>query len=208
MSHRGASLAGVAILVSLAALAIWGVIAHRDSEKKREASEAAAWEAKEKETTDAITKMAERYHAVTHWRKGFANKSLIDQIYSFELTPVLVRSDGRPVLFIASVYDIAAADSHYAVEFDVRVNVRSRLRLHLGCTAEQVGEVLRHRADERDLCAVIAEIESVDSIQAGDRSRDERKPISLAKGRCVDVASVGSSYLGDRTEMVSAFKKP
>lgn len=97
------------IVFALIALAIgiWIVSNMISSQHSKSQKEKAEVE-KKIQIEQTISNMVVRHNAVTDWKKNFNKKNaLLGEIYTVQVEDVLIRSDGRPVLFFASVDDVA-----------------------------------------------------------------------------------------------------
>jgi hypothetical protein len=170
--------------------------------QQKENREKAERQPKAAEVEQTISQFAERYNALTHWRNELAPKTMMDPIYSAELARLFVRSDGRPVLFIASLRDISTEGDSYVVLFDGRVNMRSRFQLRLECPESQARPLMSHPPGQNDRFAVVAHIASVNSGEEQSRDEGGSTYVSVATGSCVDLMPLGS-YIGDYLEIFS-----
>ena len=194
----------------LAGMAVWGIFASERHQQDRSNREEAALRAKADQTQQNISQFADRYNAVTDWRKAFRGKTPTDVIYSAEVAPMFVRADARPVLFIASLRDVTSDGDHYAIYFDGRINFHSEFRLLLTATPDQAKLMMSSPRGDENRYAVVGQIQSVDSAEKQVLDSDEGttlKSISLAKGRCLDVMPLGL-YFGDLDEILSTFRNP
>ena len=175
----------------LIGLLVWGL----RSEKKKESREQEAQQAQDKDVEQHIARFAERYDAVTDWRKSLSD----GKVYSAELTALLVRDDGRPVLFVAQVKDVTSGGGEYMIHFDVWGN--PPLTLELVCKPEQARNVMAHRTEGFSRYAVVAIVTSVSSRE--EYEDNGTHTVSLVKGSCVEIMSVGF-YFGDLLGRVSS----
>jgi hypothetical protein len=195
------------LLVSLgvAGALLWGYLTYQRAGEEREKREQAAYDAKDKATEKRVSQLASRYDAVTDWRKSLGSKDIVRQTYSAELTPLFVRSDERPILFIALVRDVSSEPDGYTIHFETQANL-SQVKLLLQCTPEQAQLVMSHPADYENLYAVIAQIrEVVSSDETVEQGKS--RPAPVASGKCIDLMPVGS-YLAGYMEMFSTTKTP
>jgi hypothetical protein len=197
-----ARMVSVLVVSAVFGLFIWGCVAYQHHEQ---AKEEAKWRAKRKEVEDAIATFAARYNAVADWQKSLRSQNPGGTIYTAQVAPVLVRSDARPMLFLASVRDVVKEEGRFVLLFDGRVSLGSRFLLRLDASTDEANLAMSHRRnDPADRFAVVATITSVDSstMAVHDEAGTEQKPVSQASGRCVDLMPIGS-YWGDILEMVS-----
>jgi hypothetical protein len=176
--------------LALAAFLV-GLGFYRHSENVKEDKERAARRAEIEAHTSRISGFASRHNAVMDWQK--ANASKIGRVYTAELTPLLVRGDGRPVFLIAKVDDVSTTQGHSVIYLDARMTLTSGLRFRLECTPDQ-GRLVMGYPSWNNWYAVIAQIQSVGSVEKvlhdADANSDELASIPLAVGRCVDLMHV------------------
>jgi len=197
-------------LLLIAVVVIWGIISHYQSEaeKKRQQEEQTKAKAKAKEQRInriklAIADLALAHNAVSDWRQSFALKGALDRIYSAELARVLIRPDGRPLLFIAEVLDVNSSGSSYICTFqgDV-VNQSWRLKLLLACTPDQAAQIMHNSFGTYAVVAYISSIGTAEQRTGEDEweSEEGRFP---AYGRCVGQVYLGGYYFRDLSEILS-----
>jgi hypothetical protein len=187
---------GLLLAMIVGLLITWAVISHQRALQEQE--EAARKAQRQREDT-TISSLADRYHAVIDWRLDFNGDRFVSKIYSAELTPLLVRADGRPVLAIGSVRDVSAEEGAYSIQLLVRVNLSSKVIFRLQADRDQVAQIMGRRepraASSLMKWVVVAQISSVGSSgfsEGGDANGvDETPPQSIANGRCLDLAYLG-----------------
>ena len=168
---------GLALVIA----ALGGYLVYRHRQKVREAQELVARRA---EFQSGIAQFAAKYNAVTDWQKALEGKP--GKLYSAELLPLLARPDGRPVLVFAALKNISENNGQAEVYFDYAGSLESQFKLELDCTPAQARSLMSDNSAYG--FEVIAQIQSVAFVQAGD--------YSLAEGRCIDVMPVSlSDYL-------------
>lgn len=182
-------------------VAVSGFFAYQRSQQEQNNREEAARRAKAQQTEQSISQFAETYNAVTDWRNALRNKTATDSIYSAEVTPLFVRTDRRPLLFVVSLRDVTTEGDHYMIQFEGRINFRSKFRLLLDSSADEANLLMSQPSDSLNRYAVVAQIWSVDSAEG----ETGGKSISLARGRCVDVMALGR-YIGDVSDILSTFR--
>jgi hypothetical protein len=181
-------------------LITWALISHQ--REQREQGEKAREEKREREDA-IISSMAGRYNAVTDWRQPFTKGvQFVSKVYSSELTPLLVRPDNRPILAIGTVRDVSVEEGAYSIQLLANVNLSSKVIFKLRANHDQVAQIMG-RQEPRALSslmkwAVVAQISSVESSglgESGDANGvGETPPRSIANGRCLDLAYLGSYY--------------
>ena len=149
----------------------------------------------------AVSRMTAAQNAVSDWKKALGEAVQLEPIYTVSLQKVLVRDDGRPLLFYAHLDDVKEQNGNYLLVFESDVDVRATIRLVLDCEPDRARGVLGRRGSyfER-YYAVVAQIRSVrrtgDEEVSGqdDAAKDttsESKPTFVADGRALDLVFVG-----------------
>lgn len=200
-----------AILWLLVVIGIPGLIAEWSfrNDQKKESDSVAARKKEEDEKNTAIINFASSYGAVRNWRQALSQFAFNAPIYSFQLEPVLLSRQGQKILFIVQLVNISERNGKPILYLESRVNMHSELRLELVAESEIATRITQTKInEEEDSLAVVAQIDSVAGQPADDSWKaDNRRPISVAKGRCVDVLYLGR-YTGDFDEILSTFKEP
>ena len=83
---------GLLLAMSVGGLITWALISRQRAQQEQE--ERARKAQRQREDT-TISSLADRYNAVINWRQPFNDDRFVSKIYSAELTPLLVRLDGR-----------------------------------------------------------------------------------------------------------------
>lgn len=165
--------------LGLVIAAIGGFLVYRHGEQVRQRQ---ALVVRRAEFESQISVFSAKHNAERDWQKSLlAGKPNIS-----ELTPLLVRPDGRPILVVASLLSLSQSDGQTLVYLDEADRPHPQFKLQLDCTPDQAHFLV---SDGGPYFAVIAQIRSVD--YAGD--------YSLARGRCVDLMPVS---LSDYFELV------
>jgi len=120
----------------LAGVCGYFVLSHYRAESERKLLEKRRSDAQDGQRQQSIAALAEASGAIADWRRAFGGKRAMDSLFGAELASVLVRTDSRPVLFIASLRDLNTSTTGYEIEFDVRANLASKVRLILDCSSE------------------------------------------------------------------------
>jgi hypothetical protein len=196
-------------LLLIAGVIIWGVISHYQSEaeKKRQQEEQTKAKAKAKEQRInriklAIADLALAHNAVSDWRQSFAPRGEFGRIYSAELARVLIRPDGRPLLFITAISDVNSSRSSYTCIFQGDVNLSWRLKLLLACTPDQAAQIMHNSSGTYAVVAYISSIGAAEQRTEEDGSESEEGRF-LAYGRCVGQVYLGKDYYDDLYEILS-----
>jgi hypothetical protein len=189
----------VAALLVLAGIG-WGISKTISSRKEHREEEEQRQETTRLE--HSISGMVAAHNGVIDWKKELGNKLNLDPIYTVHLQGVLIRADGRPLLFYASVDDVKQQqDGNYLLVLSSSVDVRATIRLTLECEPDRAREVLGQRGPELNrYYAVIAQIRSVQKIahevpsgvdtETGDSTSEI--PVFATNGRVLDLMYVGA----------------
>ncbi len=164
------------ILVALMIAGFAGYVAQRHHQGYVKAQE----EAKRRADLEGrVSRFAESHDAVRDWEKQLEPKV---RVFNADLSPVLVRQDGRPIFSIVSVDDVAASDGGNVISFKDYGHFSPTLRLRLNCTSEQAHLAMTKRFGRYALVAQVNSIDSKDVDAAG-------HAFLLANGSCVDLMS-------------------
>jgi hypothetical protein len=193
---------GMTLFLCLVAVAVVGC----NNEESEESRTQRGVQTQDQRTHQAIDKLADAQNAVIHWRPGLSGKDPDRRIFSAELAPILVRSDGRPILFIADVLDVSSTGKDYLCSFKADVNVYQKIVLILGCTPEQASQIMKGPEGNY---AVVARVTSLGSAGPKPDGDDDEKGSARfrAYGICLGQLYLGSYYLDDIMEMLSIPKK-
>jgi hypothetical protein len=143
--------------------------------------------------------MQTTHNAVTDWKKGLGEALKLEPIYTVNLQRLLVRDDGRPLLFYASVNDVKEQNGRNLLVLETQIDIRATLRLVLECDPARAREVMEQRGPEFErYYAVVAQIRSV--RKSADESASNRDNESgsasaesfVAEGRALDLLFVGA----------------
>jgi len=183
------------------AIGIWvvsNIISSQHSKAEKEKAEVE----KKIQIEQTISNMVPTHNAVTDWKKNFDKKSaFLGQIYTVQVEDALIRSDGRPVLFFASVDDVTRQGNKYYVHFRNWFDLDPDIRFVLECDSEQVKKIMSQKVDLFGQYAVVALISSLQrpkfELRAYPHSGEdaevvvESSDIFIARGRCLDLSFVG-----------------
>jgi heme exporter protein D len=158
--------------------------------------------AEEQRIKRAVGELAQAQNAVVNWRQVFAAKGPRGRIYSAELAPVLIRPDGRSLLFIADVVDVSPSANAYVCSFQADVNLSWKLRLVLGCTPDQATQIMHASSGKFAVVAQIFSLGSAELNAGGDGLETEGGRFS-ASGKCVGQLFVGKDYFDDFLDILS-----
>jgi hypothetical protein len=199
------------LLVAISLLALWVCFAPNRAEyakgKREEAEKAAQKATQEAAQQESISELAKRHDAVTDWRSHLRDRTIIDPIYSTELTAALITPERRPVLFIGSVRDVGQVGGKYVLSLESVINLRTHFLLHLSCSDEQAKSIMAEPRGESNRFAVVATIVSVDGAQRRDDGASSRRTEINVTGELLGFEYLGP-YRGDRDEVFSTFREP
>lgn len=188
----------ITLLLCIAVLGAFGCD-NRQAEEKRERQQA---EADRQRAKRAIDELARQHNAVVKWREGLAAKEPIGQIYSVDLEPILIRSDGRPLLFIADVVDINSTGPSYMCSFQADLNMSHKIDLILACTPEQATQIRQGASGKYAIVARITSLGPLVHVPAQEES-GEGGVRFRASGECLGQAYLGNNYDEDVMDMMS-----
>lgn len=175
------------------------------SESDREESdftkqEIAARKAHELKVEIGIEEMAQRWNAVR-----FDINQLIENhnpAYTLHLQNLLMRTDGRPILFLSEVLDMGKAGSHYQVEFGRKLYIPWKPNIYfvLKCPREKVEKVTGFNGQNKKRLspkhAVVANFSSIKKVpfwegsllsrSSSDSIQSSSSNLFIAKGECLE----------------------
>jgi len=125
---------------------------------------------------------------------------MFDPVYTVELEKILVRSDGRPIFFFASLIDLRKEDEQYIAHLKI-IKLGGEINYELMVTKEQVNYLVNQDMDTDMHYAVVAEISAIKrkefAVQILSYMDEEPIPeiespyIFLSEGTCIDIFFVG-----------------
>lgn len=182
-------------------LAVVGIVGCKNGETE-EGRKQREVQAEHQRARQAVDKLAEAHNAVVNWKQGLSGKEPVGRIYSAELAPILIRTDGRPLLFIADALDVSSTGKGYICSFQADANTSRSIRLMLACTPEQASQLIH---DREGRYAVVARVTSIGpAVPKPDEDDIEKENAWFpAYGECSGVTNVGMSYVDDLMEMIS-----
>ena len=139
--------------------------------------------------------------------RSLSSKDVLHNVYSAELTPVFVRQDQRPLLFMVSVKDVTRQGSEYTIHAEAKVNILNPIKLQLRATPEQAKTVMAGSDDSLARYAIVARIDSVSESNQNSQNSEESHSRSLAEGECMGVLPVGR-YIGDILDLIRKRSRP
>lgn len=172
-------------LAALATLLTWGVWQRHKAEQEAEKQRAFD------ELRQQIADFAEVRRAVTDWQKDLGGGPAGLGLYTADLQPKLVRTDGRPIFFYGRVLDIETGSDGYVIRFESKPRILTEVDFSLACGAQIAEELLKHRSESFSEYGVVAQIGDVRVDES--HPRDEGGKAFLATGRCVDVMPTGAN---------------
>lgn len=150
----------------------------------------AEYEADQQRIKEEIANLGAKYNAVSDWRAGLRS----DSVYSATLQNRLVRTDGRPILFLGELHDIANGEASMRCVFDS--HGEAEITFVLDCTQEAADYAIQQRPRPRlgNYFAVVAQIGSTAKLelQSKEGRQDEQDDMFQANGRCLDLVSLAN----------------
>ena len=184
--------------------ASWALVSHYRSEAAREREKVSARDkvvkmirADRKQIQEAIARMVSVHNAVTDWTEPFGGDKFADRFSSEKLAPVLIRSDGRPLLTFGSVVDVITQDDGCKLEIDAKANLVSNIRLWLTCTPAQVKEAISHREEAREDALEEIREQAGDEKSPHEKQDDDRQAEKMAQQWYAIVAHVDTLDSGE-----------
>lgn len=186
--------------VALIWLVFWGALLgylyyshERETESERQRRQ------EQLQIQQAISDMTERHHAVADWQ-GSLDDYRVGPIYTIEVESLLVRDDGRPILFFAEVSDVRRRGDRYILSAVTNVNISAKLRLNLEADSHQVEKVIRQRTSTVESYAIVAKISSIKKAGIEQQAMNEGEAaiieagsdVFFAEGRCIEMHFAGS----------------
>lgn len=181
------------LLIVLASSAVAGSAFYAyerwQSKVQADAKAKAQSDAEQQNIKREIANLGAKYNAISDWRAGLRS----DSVYSATLQAKLMRSDGRPILFLGELHDVANAKASIQCVFDS--HGEAEITFVLDCTQEVADYVMQQRPRPRfHYFAVVAQVGSVAKLEVqGKESRPNEQDASFqANGRCIDLISVAN----------------
>lgn len=151
----------------------------------------------------AITEVVGRHKAVAGWGKNLREKymSMLMKVYSIQVEEALIRNDRRPILFFASIEDVARQNDKYFAHFHNWGNIDPDIHFVLECNSDQVEKIMEQSATYFERYAVVALISIIQRPKFEPRAYSENgeepeiavesSDIFIARGRCLDLLFIG-----------------
>ncbi len=193
----------IVTLVIVLAIGYWivsGIVSTRRTETVKQESK----DEKQLQTEKSLADMITKHNAVTDWRHGFKDSTLIEPAYTIEVEDALIRTDDRPIIFFAAVEDVVKEENKYSVYFNNKFDFLLGANIHfvLDCTPNQVNEImLGPRSLFESNYAVIAKVSNIEKCIVRITTEDNRRVVLgspivtsnvfIASGRCLDLLFVG-----------------
>jgi hypothetical protein len=153
------------------------------------------------EIEQAVFHLAVDHNAVTDWQQTLTTHDLVGPTYSAELSKVLIRPDGRPLLFVAELQDVALVGDNYECVFSDKTRLLLNLELILRCSPSVANQVMSLPRMDRLLrarYAVVGLISTVQSVEEKLKGEDGDEPATskkfVANGECEGLVHVGFGY--------------
>lgn len=169
-----------AILV-VAALAVIGWLVSNRIDKLREERRLAQEHAASQKRLAEISRFAASLGAVE-----VKSSDLHQATYSAEFDPILVRSDGRPVLLAGLLKQVTKADDQYSIT----VEANPRLMVTLQANPDLATRLMSLREPDK----AVALVAKIARVTGGSQTNSDGESVSIAEGRLVDFRHID---LGD-----------
>ncbi|HZX12933.1 MAG TPA: hypothetical protein VFF49_00865 [Thermodesulfobacteriota bacterium] len=197
------------IVLALVIGIVLNLISCQDSANQAKKEKTESEKIKTEQIKQAISEMVARHNAIADWKKSFFPKdpnALLNNIYTIDLEAALVRSDNRPILFVAPVVDVERRDNKYFVHFQTGGFILHSLfspDIHfvLECDSEQAKKIMAQQPNMFDEYAVVAFISSVRramfKVNADPVSSEEAdlvvepSGIFIVNGQCLELLFIG-----------------
>lgn len=160
------------ILTALFIIAIIGVIvyfSYQHFKEKTTTIEEESEDVKLQKIEQVVSEMASKYNAITNWQDIFDKKDFLEKVYTIELQNIFIHTEGRPILFDASIDDVWEDGGQYYVRFE---DFQRDINFELKCNEKQAKSLLE-KAGLAEMYAVVAKVEKI---------YKERFPDIIAKG--------------------------
>jgi len=180
-------LSRIIIAFIIIAVGVW--IASGIIKSRREKAEKERKQAEEKARIhQSLMDMIDNNNAVADWKKNF---SLGTEIYSIQLEKVLIRSDNRPIFFVASVFDIKREKDQHFVYFDSLINVNP-IRFILGCESTLVQRIINAKSEIPDYgTGIFNQYGVIASISSVEKRRIDESDYFIVNGNSIDLLFLG-----------------
>jgi hypothetical protein len=139
------------VILTVGGCVVLNILSCGDSKAKKKKEETE----QKSNVNPAVLEMAVKHNAITDW--GFSE-------YSFQMEDALIRKDGQPILFYASIKDIRRKNGSYYVHCSTSpFHFPHKIDFILECDENNVKKILSEKPRPRfmDNYAVIASISSV-----------------------------------------------
>jgi hypothetical protein len=194
------------LLVLVAVLGYWlisGGLQHLSSVAQVQKEKLAKEEEERIKAERSIADMAKRNKAVAAWPEAFE--------YTIDVQDALIRTDNRPIVFLARIKDVVRASSNNYVCFE-GVSDPPEIQFILDCRSDQIERIMQHRTDSMEHYAVVARISDLKRVKfqvtgypeyyhVGDeyegyveaevRLELDQPNIFVATGECIELLAVG-----------------
>lgn len=193
----------VIIAIAIGVYVVSNIISSRRSKVEEEKANAE----KKLKIERNISDMVVQFDAVADWRSSFDEKDILEPIYTIHIQEALLKTNGRPILFYASVDDVLKREKQHIVRFVNWLDIGLTIYFELQCNEDQTKRLLEIPTEFfLDEFAVIAQIEEVRkpefAVRAYARGSEEAEievessDIFIATGKCLDFLYVGDLLSG------------
>lgn len=175
---------GFIIILVVFITGIW-IISNRIEQQRIEKEEQRIEAENRAKIEQAISDMVAKYNAVTNWTDVFDKKEFWEKTYVIQFQNAILFTNGRPILFYASINDIWKEGDQYYVRFE---DFLRDIYFEIKCSEKQAKRLSEHPGTY----AVIAQIEQIykkefpDIYTKGADFDIVINDIFVATGNCLD----------------------
>jgi hypothetical protein len=142
------------------------------------------YEQRKAEAGRIVRRLVARHNAVTEWLDTYREKgSIRGEPYTLDLEDALLKTGGRPLLFLATLEDVGSRGGSYYIRLE---DWERDICLLLACTEEVAREIAKDEDGWFAEYAVIASISEVwrprFSVRADPANKDAEAELDLAVG--------------------------
>jgi hypothetical protein len=165
-------------------------------EKREEDSERAKAKAQTKEVEDSIESLAAKHNAVEDWYKTIPKDRTTETLYTADLTPLLIRPDRRPILFLGEIKDVRNdADKYVLTVSSEGFGAFPKINYLLEANQQLGKHILDARRQKGERFAIIAQITDLQKgeelVHPEDGESSYSQAVFSARGQSIDIISVG-----------------
>ena len=176
------------VALVIAACAVLGLVAYRRAQSERERLENEKYRAERERIKESVSEFATRYNADRNWVNLLPKQGPGSRLYSADLTPLLIRDDGRPVLLLARIKDITMQGDKYFLHMTGTVG-RARIEYVLECNPELAKRETAIRPKSFERFVVVASIQALHTVENADS-----ETAFVANAHCLALLSLCRSF--------------